>query len=575
MTYQMHKTYIDSILGKLSKDSGLDPSEAFLRFCYSSLFNRAFNEVDEEDIVDASGDKQIDVIKIDESDDESAKISIIQSKYTSGFSSTALIKLNNGLSWVFEKSEKDYSLIENTPLIAKIKEIRELIDDKLPSNIEIDVYFITVGDKHDLSGEFVQELNSLEEKWSPAGFASFNFHIWGASELASYINDAESTKKLIKQKIKIEYDVNVPSLIETNISDFKGVICSVRASEIARLIDEDIHGVIFNKNIRKFLGTKKKINRSIYDSCTDREDSQMFWFLNNGVTIVCDSFSVIRNPDNPQIDITNLQIVNGCQTSVTLCNAMRDGKLKPDARLLVKIYSTEGEDEDFVGKITLSTNNQNKIGLRDLKSNDHVQQDLQRALLVKYGYFYERKFNEFKDDKKKNEKRIVNERLAQAYLAIGKKKPSVARSRPNYIWGDEAYYDLVFRKSTLSQLVFCYKIFEYCNNVKKVKMRSYAADEKLYSLVSYGALHVARVLASLFLKNESLPNDDVLDECIAKIEYNQKILENSYESSIKILNDLLEENRSKYTSVVSFLKTNEVQRAINKKLKRVMLKDSK
>ena len=188
--------------------------------------------------------------------------------------------------------------------------------------------------------------------------------------------------------------------------------------------------------------------------------------------------------------------------------------------------------------------------------------------------YYERKINEFKYIKIDNSKIIVNEKLAQAYLSIGKKKPSIARNRPSYIWNDENYYKQIFQDSNISKLLFCYKIYEYCNSIKKSKMKIYSVDEKLYTLVSYGALHLSRVIATLLLNTENLPDENILDEHIRNIESNPSMLQTHYDNAVKILGDILEENRGRYSSIITFLKTNEIQKLINKKIKKILNSNS-
>jgi len=69
-----------------------------------------------------------------------------------------------------------------------------------------------------------------------------------------------------------------------------------------------------------------------------------------------------------------MQIVNGCQTATALALAEKAGKLAPDTRVMLRIYETA--DAQLVDKIVLTTNNQNKISSRDLRSNDKIQIDM-------------------------------------------------------------------------------------------------------------------------------------------------------------------------------------------------------
>ena len=166
------------------------------------------------------------------------------------------------------------------------------------------------------------------------------------------------------------------------------------------------------------------------------------------MTIACDHFDLNPDPDNACIKITNMQIVNGCQTATSLAQAARDKKLMKNVSVLLRIYETS--ENTLVDRIVLSTNNQNKITSRDLRSNDSIQVDMQRRF-DKYGLFYERKLRQYDREASVDASRIVpNELVAQSYLAIVMKKPSDARRRKYKVWGE--LYEKIFSRMPLSHI---------------------------------------------------------------------------------------------------------------------------
>jgi hypothetical protein len=168
--------------------------------------------------------------------------------------------------------------------------------------------------------------------------------------------------------------------------------------------------------------------------------------LNNGITVICDSFDPVTDPDNPHVKLKGMQIVNGCQTASALALAEKGGNLAPDTRVLLRIYETT--DPQLLDKIVLTTNNQNKISSRDLKSNDKVQVDMQEGF-AKYKYYYERKINQYGAGIPVD-RIIVNETVAQSYLAIVLKKPSDARRRKYKVWGELYDRSLCTRNTNIS-----------------------------------------------------------------------------------------------------------------------------
>lgn len=73
---------------------------------------------------------------------------------------------------------------------------------------------------------------------------------------------------------------------------------------------------IFDKNIREFLGTNGRVNKKIKQTLEDDKEKGNFFFYNNGITIICDDIKKTAN--NKIIEISNPQIVNGCQTVSTI-----------------------------------------------------------------------------------------------------------------------------------------------------------------------------------------------------------------------------------------------------------------
>jgi AIPR protein len=186
--------------------------------------------------------------------------------------------------------------------------------------------------------------------------------------------------------VSIRYDANNPSLIKYHAEGLKGLVCSTSAKEIAKIVLNDATGAVFDSNIRRFLGTRGAVNADIMRTCSDTSVSNQFWFLNNGITVICDTFDPVTDPDNAHVKIKNMQIVNGCQTATALALVEKAGKLATDTRVMLRVYETA--DAQLVDKIVLTTNNQNKISSRDLRSNDKVQIDMQEAF-SKYNLYYE------------------------------------------------------------------------------------------------------------------------------------------------------------------------------------------
>ncbi len=476
-----------------------DADEAFLNLVTSLVFDIDIESIDPADIVDGGQDKQIDIIRINENaEDGFAVIDIIQSKNKKGFSSNSLIKIKNGLDWIFVQPKNDYKKIENQDFVNKIDEIRELRLTHGSSNLEINVYYASKGNSLLLSNEYIQEKKKLVENYSSAGFSKFTFKELGASELVEYIEERERMKKQIDIDIPIEYDRNRGSLIQFNTGETKSLVCTISGETLVDIALTEHRDAIFDLNIRPYYGSKGRVNHEILSTCIG-DESTRFWFLNNGVTMVCDKFELVNDPDNCFVRVTNAQIVNGCQTTVTLREAFENKILKNDVKLLLKIYATD--NPNLVDRITLTTNNQNRITERDLRANEPVQRDIQRIMEEKYGYYYERKNRQFRTIRGSKRKLIVpNTKVAQSYLAIVRNKPSKARGYLGAIWSE--FYQEIFSNATVEDLLGCFKIFNLCQKKARESQRDFELKRIDRDVRVYGMFHIARLLGFIFLQDK-------------------------------------------------------------------------
>jgi hypothetical protein len=478
-------------------------SEAFQALVYGLLFETDYDGIPQSEIIEGSGEKQIDIIRIEENEDfEQATIHIVQTKYHKGFSSNAISLINNGLEWIFITPEKDYKKLKNNRFVFNIEEIRKLRNKYGHDGLKINVYFATNGDTKILldenaSQEYIEEKRKFLPKWTNQ-FNEFNYYEIGATELTELIETSNRSKRKVNTDIEIVYDTNVSSLIRYTSKDSRAIICTIRGKELARLASLEPRDAIFDLNVRPYYGSRGQVNSQIYATCQDEKQSQYFWFLNNGITMICDTLDFIPDPDKAKIRVTNAQIINGCQTSVSIREASEKGRLRDDVTVLLRIYATS--NSDLAKVVTLTTNNQNKITDRDLRANDSVQQLIQNDMKDRFSYLYERKNKQYRNIGKEERKKIVpNDRAGQAYLAVVKRKPSQSRGYLAKIWS--TYYKDIFENSVVEDLLLSYLIYSYfLNKSKGVKEISSSNTSSI--LLVYGAFHLARIVGH-YLTNDN------------------------------------------------------------------------
>jgi len=534
---------------------GLD--KAFMVFTHSLIADNSIHAFSPSDDVDGGQDKQIDCITIYDNGDD-AIVYISQTKNEYSFSSNNIIKIRNGLHWIFNKSKSDISKLSNQKFIDAILRYRDLQNHIGPSNIQIVVSYITNGNTKEASEECKQEIKTIRDEYDNDTFNSFCFQLVGFDELVDLINSQDKKNKKIDAMVKIRYDANTPSLIKYHNRGLKGIICTASAKEIADIVNKDKKGFVFDLNIRRFLGSQGAVNKDILNTCSDPTDKHLFWFLNNGITIVCDKVDPITDPDDPYIKIENMQIVNGCQTASSLAKASRDNILEDDTRVILRIYETN--DLNLVDKIVLTTNNQNKINGKNLRANDIRQIDIENGFKL-YGFYYERKQRQYINESVPYNKIAPNEIVAASYLSIVLKRPSDARSRKYKIWGE--YYNRIFTGGIVEPYLISFLVFNYTSEYLKTSFKS-VKDETTRYLINNASFHISRIASYNWKQNDNWTDQNKLSKEVDLLINFPKTLDTTIGKAINFLKKVIDSNAKYKVDLNSALKSSELDNDINK-----------
>lgn len=138
------------------------------------------------------------------------------------------------------------------------------------------------------------------------------------------------------------------------------------------------HYPIFDANIREFLGTNKSVNKNIYNTLMNENDRNNFFYYNNGITLVCEQMTSPKTlTTGMSFEVTNPQIVNGCQTVSTIyeaLNAFDPSVLEKEFKntfVLVKILQIDNsvEQKELYRHIVKYNNSQNSIDEKTFVAN--------------------------------------------------------------------------------------------------------------------------------------------------------------------------------------------------------------
>jgi hypothetical protein len=464
------------------------------------------------------------------------------------------------LEWILLKKNADIETLSNKKFKDKIQDVRNIRSSFGPSNIHFIVRYFCRGSSAKASEEVIQERKTIIDSFDNGTYGSFQFDLIGSDEIVNILNSQDKRNKKLNCNVPIVYDTNNPSLIKYQSKGLKGVICTVKASEIANLVNDDLNGYIFDLNIRKYIGNRGGVNKDILNTCSTEGGGHLFWFLNNGITIVCDKVDPVQDPDNPILKIENIQIVNGCQTSTSLAIAMKNGSLQPETKVLLRVYETN--DLSLVDKIVLTTNNQNKITGRNLRANEKIQYDIQKGFEL-YGYYLERKPRQYENEEIDRKKIIPNEEVAISFLAIMLKKPSDARSRKYKVWDE--YYDKIFNQSNLIESYLLSVLIHRIVNRQLLDDYSNSDEDLTRYLSKNASLHISRMSALLWHGSENWQDQNAVKSRLSELIENHSILIRFISTSFELLKNIIEHNPKFKLDLNSTLKSNELDNEISKR----------
>jgi len=310
-----------------------------------------------DSVCDHTNDKGIDGIVVDE---EEETIYLLQSKFSpSDEQSQGDNDLRNFLgarAW-FQSEETVQNLINSTAhhelkSLVQRTGVKDRTDFNLVSIFVTNKYFNT----HAL--EYIPTATDLEAYDSKELFKEY-----------TYFADEEITTPSIdlylSNQTKIDY-----ALADGTTAK----VYAIRAKELVKLAGIQDR-TLFYKNVRYGVGNTR-VNKSIRKTILDAVQHQKFFLYHNGITLVCGTFN--EDPTRHCITVSNYAIINGCQSMLTFYEN-RD-KLTDNLLVLTKIINLN-ISSPLVQDITYYANNQNSIGLADLRSNDSAQKSLQREFM--------------------------------------------------------------------------------------------------------------------------------------------------------------------------------------------------
>ena len=531
------KLFIDSYLDKISKKFKININDAFEVFSISAILDRSFDEVYDNILIKGSDDGGIDGIFFSE-DYGNYTMHIFQCKNSKKFGQNQIEKFINDFREIFVNGNKSNKL-HVSGLNKSVEKFRHIITSG--KMIDCKQYFVYNGDINNpdvLSNKTLTENFHLEDE----------FEIWDSNDLYKKIRRLVTSlneRKQIKFVFKPE-NSNITSkkdnqgLISFSIYQVKAAIFRIPAKQLCELLDlekstNDTFEKIFAENIRGFLGKKNLTNEKILETINS-DKNVYFPFLNNGITIICNEFTL---PYNPQLGSYNLPaknpvIVNGLQTTYILYQEyLKNKNILDDIYITIRLYETE--DPELVELITDATNTQSAIGFRDKISNKKFN-IYAKELFENKGIGYITKRGEvFVNTSESLTKTIHNTSLIPLWYSAFYESPHIALSAPKLMYKEvfqatnkpeHHLYEILkgdIDSPFYSQLFFVYSLIEIFKIEYKKSQDSVDSDFsiKFDNLMNVGDEYIVYLLYKLIddeLEGDfSLVSNKVICEAIYEL----------------------------------------------------------
>ena len=278
----------------------------------------------------------------------------------------AIQSLNsNDIKRIFQKSInffKHCSVLENInmwdPAYSHFSLGMHIYDEVLPLIETLKITLLTNKIVNIRSEKFETQKLSIGKKEIDVVFGKFDlqdyFRFEGSGELEPLVIDFTEYDQQVKC-------INV-DLINPDVTSYMAVI----PGKIVADIFQKFGSRLLEQNVRSFLSIRGHVNKNMLG--TIENNSKMFFAYNNGLTITADDV-VVNN--GLLHSITNIQVVNGGQTSNTLLYAKKSKNLDlKDTFLQAKISIINKEKyEKIVPLISRYSNTQNTVRKSDFFSS--------------------------------------------------------------------------------------------------------------------------------------------------------------------------------------------------------------
>lgn len=222
------------------------------------------------------------------------------------------------------------------------------------------------------------------------------------------------------------------------------IVCNISAKSLKKLWESDGDRGLLAMNLRYYIKSTS-IDNKIEDSILFY--GKDFWYLNNGIIIVCNDYKVVNN----EVWLKQFSIVNGGQTSRMIGTIPFNDDFYISCKIIKNVFETPQKKNEFIAKVAEASNTQKPIKVKDIIANRIEQRNL-KTMLSDNKVFIEIKRGEKCNHEQFPEpwQRTKNNELAQDLYSFVYMQPGPARNSVSSMLSNEEKYSVIFREHEYS-----------------------------------------------------------------------------------------------------------------------------
>jgi hypothetical protein len=251
-----------------------------------------------------------------------------------------------------------------------VQQRRIEIEDALTECSHIKLVLAHIGSgvsKHasDTISELISEEDADEERIDKPWIDFDATKVMAALHASQAAQKIDGTLKLLKAQ-KVEH----PRLTYFGLIDLEDLV----------VLHEIYGAVLYERNIRSFLGKRTPVNVAIRETLASRPDT--FMYLNNGVTMLADTIEPKDSSvGKKRLKLRGISVINGAQTIASSAQFRSENPASSiaDARVMLTIIKADANGQ-FGKDVTRARNHQNPVESWNFAALDDEQERLRREL---------------------------------------------------------------------------------------------------------------------------------------------------------------------------------------------------